>query len=137
MNKIFVYGTLQTGMYNNGYMNPDYVETFCNATTKGQLFMVKNCTYPAIIKGVDDIHGELYTIQDKYMETFLLHCDRLECHPTYYKREITKVIDDKGVEHDAYIYVFQRHDLLGRQIFDGDYKKFYKSIKKRIVSHLK
>lgn len=130
MNKIFVYGTLQRGMYNHFYMCDKYVENCTPATTKGKLHMVKCCTYPAMVPGDDTIKGELYSIKEDYLEECIDACDMLEGHPTFYKREIVKVVDNEGNEHDAYTYIFQKHNLLGRPLPDGNYKKFYKKMKK-------
>lgn len=135
MNKIFVYGTLQRGMYNDCYMHDNYVKNCTPATTKGKLHMVKGCTYPAMIPGDYTVKGELYSIKEDYLEDFIDACDMLEGHPTFYKREIVKVVDNKGNEHEAYTYIFQKHELLGKLLPDGNYKSFYKKMEKLILKN--
>lgn len=136
MNKIFVYGTLQKEMYNHHYMKKEYVENCIPATTKGELYMVKCCTYPAMISGDNIIKGELYFIKKSKIQDCIDGCDMLEGHPTFYKREIVKVIDNEGNEHTAYTYIFQKPYLLGRPLPNGDYKKFYKSFIKNMMKNL-
>ena len=129
MKKIFVYGTLQRGMYNHFYLDDKYVENCTPATTQGKLHMVKGCTYPAMVPGDYTVKGELYSIKEDYLQEVIDACDMLEVHPTLYKREIVQVIDNEGNEHDAYVYIFQKHGLLGKLLPDGNYRNVYKKMR--------
>lgn len=128
--KIFVYGTLQRGMYNNSTIDREFIEKIEPATIKGRLFMVEKATFPAVIipeskKDCYEIKGELFFIKDEFADKALTVCDILEGHPVFYKRRKITAKTSNSDAHSAFVYVMTHKRYLGLEINDGDYKKFY------------
>ena len=69
-NKIFVYGTLKRGMYNQKFIPQSMIANMWNATLDGDLYTVKGATFPAVINlnSGNTVYGELYEIKDEYIE---------------------------------------------------------------------
>lgn len=130
INKIFVYGTLQRGMYNEKFLPNVAIKSAYNATINGDLYMVKGATFPAVVNknSSNIVHGELYELKDKLIDSLIKLCDRLEGHPNFYKRETTSVTDEFGNKHMAYVYILVNHEDLGKRIHNGRYKSEYYGI---------
>lgn len=128
INKIFVYGTLQRGMYNASFINDEWIDKSINATIQGDLYMVKRATFPAVINvnsSENLVYGELYEIKEEFIKDAIEICDRLEGHPHFYKREEVPVTDKNGYQHIAYAYIFIHKDEIGEKIRSGNYKEYY------------
>lgn len=121
INKMFVYGTLQRGYYNERFL-PDYmISKIWDATLSGDLYMVKHASFPAVVNvnSGNTVYGELYEIKEEYIENAIESCDYLEGHPILYKRTLVDVKDAHGETHKAYAYIFCQLNKLGERIEDG------------------
>ena len=96
MTKVFVYGTLKSGFGNHRLMEGR--STFITKDKiKGK--MVSLGGFPGVVPDDDrSVVGEVYEVTDECLKAL----DRLEGHPSFYKR--TPVVTDNGLEVDTYIY---------------------------------
>ena len=84
MNKVFVYGTLKRGHGNHHFLRG---QTFLGEDViKGKMFSLG--AFPCVSMATQEqtIHGEVYEVDDNS----LARMDRLEGHPTFYKRELVQ-----------------------------------------------
>lgn len=101
--KVFVYGTLKRGEHNNGILlgcGADFLTTA--KTKKPRKLVVKGLPYlnsPQVEGGVQVI-GEIWEVPD----TMMWRLDQLEGHPTWYRREEDKFVDEAGNEWTAWVY---------------------------------
>lgn len=99
-NMFFVYGTLRIGFSNHPVLGGAPYQG--DAVSVDPFYMV-GYGVPVIFKGGDKkIFGELYRVKNVEI---LKNLDRLEGHPTLYRREIIKVTDESGNEVDAWCYI--------------------------------
>lgn len=100
--KIFVYGTLKRGWGNNAIIHD---QTFVDTarTVRSNFTMYSLGGYPGVVAGDSHITGEIWEVDDAAFK----RCDRLEGHPTFYRRETTEVIDSQGNSHECWMYVYQ------------------------------
>ena len=121
---IFVYGTLQKDEGNHHYILDS--KFISKATTKHK-YLLTASGIPFVDKreALTTVKGEVYELSSVGE---LANVDRLESHPIWYKREIITVIDSNGNELEAWIYF--NKDRGKHTIEDGDYIKYYKSLKK-------
>lgn len=87
MIKIAVYGTLKRGHYNNRFIGTS--EFIGEGITKDKYQMTSNGHFPYLSKNGDyNIKVEVFEVN----EDDLKNIDRLEGHPTFYKREVVDII---------------------------------------------
>lgn len=104
MQNVFVYGTLKTGHGNHRRLgtSPAYLGP---CKIKGRMYSLG--PFPAIaLKDVSDdevVHGEVYAVSD----STLADLDRLEGHPSFYKRE--EIATDYGT---AWVYAMDHYTRL-------------------------
>ena len=124
INKIFVYGTLKRGFYNERFIPDEMIAKKWTAGVNADLYTVKNASFPALINldSGNIVIGELYEIEHGYLNTVIEKCDYLEGHPVFYKRTIVDVIDENSEIHQAYTYVFLHKDKVGELIESGIFK---------------
>jgi len=115
---VFVYGTLQQGSYNNpvmtGHQQKD-ARLVGPATTLQKFFMADG-GFPRVSTQVTgsfpvseratsyfgQIRGELWELNDSAFKA----CDRLESHPTFYRRaEVPVTLNGTRKRHVAWIYL--------------------------------
>lgn len=110
---VFVYGTLKKGRGNNSLLKSS---EFIGEGKTVNKYALYTTGIPFVIASqkVSHISGELYSVDD---ET-LLNLDRLEGHPDWYHREITKVEVD-GKIYNAYMYFYPKP--IGSLIKSGIY----------------
>ncbi len=129
---LFAYGTLRKDEFNNQIIvnHSKYVET-CQTTDEFIIFtqdykifpfIVRPSMWPEMAEYACKITGDLFNIN----ETALRRCDKLEGHPTWYKRELIKLNTSSGIQ-EAYVYIltkerFDKMDISDYTIFDGDWK---------------
>lgn len=131
--KIFVYGSLRTGMYNYDIYLKDRIVQSELAYVLGSLYTIHNASYPALLKGTDFIAGEIMEIEDA---AILKQLDDLEgwmgegnIHNEYHK-VLTKIYDDKGVQIDELpVYFFNldnpaHQNSIDALIKEHDYVKY-------------
>lgn len=98
MNKIFVYGTLLSGFGNHKRLLENKSTYLGTAEIKGKMFSMGG--FPGVTEGEDDIHGEVYEVNDEVLKSL----DRLEGHPNFYKRTQVELTSDwEGYEVEVYI----------------------------------
>ena len=125
MYNVFLYGTLKKGFHNHpliekgeymgdAYTCKEYSMLVCTMT--GIPFVVKEENYP--------IMGEVYSVDKKTFNDL----DRLEGHPTFYRRELIDIFIPDGIERivemKAWIYFLRGGYDLNTMFLntDGEYK---------------
>jgi len=121
MTKVFVYGTLKEGHYNNYLLVRG--KKLGEAMTL-QPFVLYNCGFPIAVEHSEDapllpVMGEVWEVD---AET-LLRLDRLEGHPDWYERKKVSVTGDYDGEVDMYIQPNSRTKQLSN-IIDNMYYKW-------------
>ena len=131
--KIFVYGTLRTGMYNyDKYLKGKIIQSEL-AYVKGSLHEIHGVSYPALIVGEDMIAGEIMELAQEHIMDEL---DELEGWikegdpQNEYHKIIVDIYDDLGSKIQRLpVYFFNldnpKHTgLLGERIACKDYVKY-------------
>jgi gamma-glutamylcyclotransferase (GGCT)/AIG2-like uncharacterized protein YtfP len=127
MSKIFVYGTLLSGLQRSSVLEN---ETFLGiGTISATLYDLG--AFPGIKEGDDQVHGELYEIDDDVL--FLLDTiegyDEFDHDRSLYVRKVVDVTTDDGVTESAFVYYYNNGDIPHNQkIPEGDYR-FYLATK--------
>lgn len=99
--KLFVYGTLQQGYWNNRLLAG--AEFLGQGVTK-KPYVLYNCGFPMAVttdkkNQALPVIGEVYKVEEQHIRS----CDRLEGHPNWYERRLIKA-DVDGEEVDVFIY---------------------------------
>lgn len=102
--KILVYGTLKKNCSNHHFMfKSKYIK---NTKIKGSLYLKKDRYFPhLILEGEDLIECEIYEVS----ENCLAYLDRLEGHPTFFKRKEIEVENEKMF---IYEYILQKNEKI-------------------------
>lgn len=107
MEKIFVYGTLKSGYWNNSLLSSEQILSYHGVTEEPMLMLEKHFPYvmgghPSFSKPLLPIKGEVYSLSKNTL-SFL---DYLEGYPSLYDRKKINVIDLETNEifRDCYIY---------------------------------
>ena len=115
MHKVFCYGTLKFGFGNNDLLqNSEFVG---KAETLPVFTMISMGWFPACLPDGDRIiKGEVYKVDDDVLEDL----DRLEGHPSFYKRIMVNT--NLG---DSWMYVLNRLDYSSNSpvIESGEWSK--------------
>lgn len=108
--KLFVYGSLKAGLFNNRLLDGcKFLGTF--KTADSTYTMLDLGLFPAVIdRGTDAIEGELYVVDPMTMEL----CDRLESNGTFYERE--QVLLENGVAAWMYLFLRERPEHLTNRV---------------------
>jgi len=118
---LFVYGTLMSGQPNHRFLAR---ATLLGPVRTAPLFrMISLGGYPAIMREATrgasapgiEIVGELYEVDDETLAA----CDRLESHPTFYRRQEIALADGKFVQ----TYILNR-TTLGTPIPSGNWREW-------------
>lgn len=117
--KFFVYGTLKRGFGNNRLL--DGAKFLGQAITPPEYTMVSLGGFPGVIRrGQTVISGELWEVDDPIQSASV---DRLEGHPTFYRREEVPVQTADGVV-DAWIYLLpERYLSTHSQVVSGEWNR--------------
>lgn len=112
---LWVYGTLKRGRSNHGYLEGcEYLGEYF--TDKNFSLIVSGLPFLVRRKG-SGVKGELYKIN----KDVLAQIDRLEGHPSFYKREIINITSvDTGNTIEAYTYIHP--DIFNKKGFPWDYQ---------------
>lgn len=142
--KFFVYGSLMEGLFNYEKYLKGKILTKKYARTKGELYHLSECGYPAMVEGRDWIYGELIEIAD-YKNT-VKSVDAMEHFfgegnpDNEYNRNLIEVeLLDDGCKEKAYAYIYNLKDaetLRKEDIYikHGDWREFLEeySLKKAV-----
>lgn len=112
--KVFVYGSLRSGMFNYDKLLQGKVKEFKTGTIKGELFHIENKGYPAVIDGNENIVGELMDLNN--FNSTLDNLDELENYKpnddnSEYLREIVEVSLEDGSTEKAYFYKYNNKSI--------------------------
>ncbi len=103
LHNVFVYGSLKEGHWNHTVLGG--AKKLSDAISTDEHYRMRYCGYPVLYEdGRNRVKGELYLVDDTTMERL----DRLEGHPTFYKREVRGFILPNGDLVSASIYITQR-----------------------------
>jgi len=127
MEKLFVYGTLMKGFWNNSLLAG--CEKVANAKTVDE-FAVDYVGFPRARKPyknmpkrykASQVKGEIWLVP---LHVLVDKLDLLECVGEFYDRKVVEVFDvETGIVHDCFMYIWlQKFD--GKPIPDGDFGKF-------------
>jgi len=102
--KVFVYGTLKKGFWNNDLMEGSL---FMGEFITKQKFVMIHTGFPIVSTPIGEykkfagyISGELYAVS----KGILLRLDELEGHPNWYVRIKTPLVNRDGLVEIAWIY---------------------------------
>lgn len=109
--KVFVYGSLRSGMFNYEKLLKGKVKGLESGTVCGKLFHIENKGYPAVICGDSKIVGELMEFKD--FKKTLRELDELENYNeedknSEYIREVVEVSLENGTKEKAYFYRYNK-----------------------------
>lgn len=129
VNKVFVYGSLRSGMFNYDKFLKGKVKSVENGTIFGELFNMENKGYPAVIYGTEEVSGELMELKDS--DKILVELDELENfkkldNNSEYLREVIEVFLEDGTREKAYFYKYNPKSILNkndelRKVNSGDW----------------
>jgi len=113
--KVFVYGSLRTGFFNYDKYLKGHVIKSEPAKVSGTLYHMPNKGYPALLKGTDEVYGEVMTI-DNY-DVVMEAVDKMEGYlgvdnkENEYNRLALDVhlLDTDKVEK-CYVYMYNLED---------------------------
>lgn len=95
--RLFVYGTLKRGYFNNSQMVYDGAEFIGPYVTEPEFDLFSLGGFPAMVPGTHRVYGELWEINS------ILPFDILEGHPNFYTRIQLK--------DDTWTYVIHSHNF--------------------------
>ncbi len=109
MKKIFTYGSLKRGFFNNGWLGKDSV--FHREFMITGYDMYNMCVYPAIKEGTGTIKGEIFIITDENFENI----KRMEEQANY------KTVEQEIGEELCYLWVYKGDLSNNQKIEDGEW----------------
>lgn len=133
IDKIFVYGSLRSDMFNYNKLLNGKVSKVYKGTIKGRLFHLDNKGYPAVIPGNENIFGELMELKD--FNKSLEELDELENYTEdnnenceYLRKEVKVKLEDGSIEK-AYYYEYNPESNINKNdnllpVSYGDWKVY-------------
>ncbi len=135
----FVYGTLRSGLRNEGFFPFDVDRKKAELPNTNLLAVLgSNYPYPAIVEGDGVTVGELVTVKENIFRRTLNDLDRLEGYQgegtvNLYLRRITNVlVDNKEVR--AYVYILDPkspYQVQTEQLSTGNWAEVYEKLEKQ------
>ncbi|NLJ77605.1 MAG: gamma-glutamylcyclotransferase [Peptococcaceae bacterium] len=127
INRVFVYGTLMSGMGNHHLIKP-FLKGMRPGKTEGILYDLPY-GYPAVIPGKGIVHGEIMELRDIGKSLQVL--DRLEgyregCAGNPYNRVVQVVETVDGAKMPAYLYIWGMPEEIEEQgaiVPGGDWRR--------------
>ncbi|WP_042274976.1 gamma-glutamylcyclotransferase family protein [Faecalimicrobium dakarense] len=133
VNKIFVYGSLRSDMFNYKKLLEGKVSNVVKGCINGELFHLDNKGYPAVIPGNKKIQGELMELIDfdkslegldeleRYSEDNNINCE-------YLRKEVDVFLEDGSTEK-AYYYEYNPKANINLNdktipVLSGDWKEY-------------
>tara|TARA_R110000751_G_scaffold301787_1_gene415450 strand:+ start:223 stop:585 length:363 start_codon:yes stop_codon:yes gene_type:complete len=111
---VFVYGSLKQGFHNHRLMEG---ATYVGEGTIAAAAMFSLGSFPAVVHGTGVVYGEMWEVSGAQAQAL----DRLEGHPTFYRREELLVELSDGELHTAWVYIYQGDTNHSRPIPSGDW----------------
>lgn len=120
MHRVFVYGSLKRGRYNNDLLREG--RFIGERITHDETWIMRSLGgFPGVVKEYHgalsaSICGELYEVDD----ITLARLDRLESNGRFYNRELVQL---RGESEPAWMYILISHHSFGRDmspLFEGD-----------------
>lgn len=133
IDKVFVYGSLRSDMFNYKIYLDGKVTSNKKANIEGVLLHIDNKGYPAVLSGNGQVAGEL--MEFKNFDETLKELDELEAYvegdedENEYNRKIVDVKLEDGSTEKAYYYEYNplaeynKDDVL-IEVDSGDWKEF-------------
>lgn len=128
---VFVYGTLMQGLCNHGLLAVGGVRLLGPGRTKENMLMVVKGGLPFVSRSLPrcQVLGELYEVPSHVLAAL----DRLEGHPTWYRREEVVIQWNVGpgrwIDATAYMYLNDQANAIAlktrsgaEEVPDGDYR---------------
>lgn len=136
--KVFVYGSLRSDMFNYNVYLDGKVEENKKATINGDLFHLDNKGYPAVVPGNGEVVGELMSFKD--FESTLKDLDELEAYEkgqedeNEYNRVVVDVTLEDGTVEKAYYYEYNPSADYNKDdnlidVESGDWNEYMKNLK--------
>lgn len=120
---VFVYGTLrppQAGTSPDDSRYYPQIAQYVKTTAPGRLSSAQIFdlgTYPAAVRGHGVVYGDVLDVRPKALEIM----DRIEGHPSFYRREKVQIDTAEGPQN-AWVYWAPRELTIGRpRIINGDW----------------
>lgn len=113
---VFVYGSLKQGFHNHRLMEG---ATYVGEAQVAGAKMFSLGSFPAVVHGTGVVYGEVWEVSGAQAQAL----DRLEGHPTFYKREELLVEMDDGELHSAWVYIYQGDTSRNRHIEGGVWRQ--------------
>lgn len=116
MERVFVYGTLKSGYGNNRLLASS--EFIGEAVTEEAFHLCELGAFPGMLEADEHegdpllVSGEVWEVDEKTFASL----DRLEGHPTFYKRRTLDTSEGK-----AWGYIYQGHPRELCNVVDGKY----------------
>jgi gamma-glutamylaminecyclotransferase len=136
--KLFVYGTILSGMRNHRRVNGCKFIGRGKSLEKMYMTSLKSSSYPMITYDMihtsqipNHIKGEVYEIDEEALQDL----DYLEGHPYFYTRQVIDIELENGEILKTFAYIVLQPDILNEvsvnyevrsaPINDGDFKRFF------------
>lgn len=126
--KVFVYGTLLSGLSNSALLNnSDFIG---EGTMNGIIYDLGS--FPGVNYGLGVIHGEVYDVDELTLSDldYLEGYDTQNVDSSLYVRNVTDITLENGrIIRDVFVYIYNK-DLSGSGypiIENGDYKEYVAS----------
>lgn len=113
MHRVFVYGSLKRGRYNNDLLRES--RFIGERTTQDETWIMRSLGgFPGVVKEYHgalsaSIYGELYEVDDNT----LTRLDRLEGNGHFYNRELVRLRDES---EPAWMYILINHHRFGNNM---------------------
>ena len=114
MTHLFVYGTLKRGFHNHKRLSAARFVASLQTIHGYQLYSYNGLPIMIFSGGESRVNGELYEVSRSVLEKL----DKLEGHPTMYRRETIIVGDSREVQ----AYIWQGDLQGGRKITSGTWE---------------
>ncbi len=100
---VAVYGSLKKGFYNHHHLSGAEFIGEGGTDSIYEMYKIQR-SYPGVTDGESKIQVEVYAVT----ESELRRLDRLEGHPSFYKRETANITLNNGEKISAFVYKLPR-----------------------------
>jgi gamma-glutamylcyclotransferase (GGCT)/AIG2-like uncharacterized protein YtfP len=127
LNRVFVYGSLKEGEWNDREIYSKNRISCEKATIVGRIYAV--ASFPGVkLTGDGVVHGEVHTYPEEKLEKVQRAMDSLEGYvegrgQNFYDRRVVKATLESGEVVDAWVYEFGRDVYKEIEILSGEWKE--------------